>query len=165
MNPDRGKLLGGAVTLSSRLGEPAVISAINLAMVVISLAVGSAFILVGGWFVHRHHLDEFIFGRATAQGRVVENYPSTGGSTYRAIVYFRAQDGRDVTVGDWISLNPPSFRVGQSVTLFYDPKDPQHAMIDRGWKNYLPLGIPGVMGFLMILGGIQRLFRARALPR
>ena len=166
MNPDGGKLPGGGVALSSRLGDPAVISAINLVLVVISLAVGSAFILVGGWFVHRFHMDEFIFGRATAQGRVVENYPGRGVSgdpTYFAIVYFRTQDGRDVTIDDWIAWNPPSFRVGQSVTLFYDPDDPQHALIDRGWKNYLPLGIPGVMGFLMILGGIQRLLRA--LPR
>jgi hypothetical protein len=169
MNPERDdRRLDGAVTLNTRLREPSVISAINLVMVVISLVVGSAFILVGGWFVHRHHLDEFIFGRATAQGRVVENYPGGGVSgkpTYFAIVYFKAQDGRDVTVDDWIALNPPSFRVGQNVTLFYNPDDPQHALIDRGWKNYLPLGIPSGMGFLMILGGIQRLIRARALPR
>jgi Protein of unknown function (DUF3592) len=166
MNPDSGKPFGGAAALSNRLGEPAVISAINMVMVVISLAVGSAFILVGGWFIHRHHLDEFIFGRATAQGRVIENHPSgqvSGVPTYFAIVYFKAQDGRDVTIDDWIGLSPPSFRVGQSVTLFYDPEDPQHAMIDRGWKNYLLPGIPGGMGFLMILGGIQRWLRARTL--
>jgi hypothetical protein len=166
MNPDGGKLPGGGVALSSRLGDPAVISAINLVLVVISLAVGSAFILAAGWFVHRFHMDEFIFGRATAQGRVIENYPRgevSGKTTYMAIVYFKAQDGRDVTIDDWLGMNPPSFRVGQSVTLFYDPENPQHAMIDRGWKNYLPLGIPGVMGFLMILGGIQRLSRSRAL--
>jgi hypothetical protein len=48
------------------------------------------------------------------------------------------------------------------VNIFYDPGEPEHAMIDRGWKNYLPPGIPGVMGFLMILGGVQRLLKARA---
>jgi hypothetical protein len=168
MNPDPDdNPLGGAVTLNSRLREPALAAAINLAMVVISLVVGAAFIVVGGWYVHRFHMDEFIFGRTTAQGRVIENHPSgevSGKTTYMAIVYFKAQDDRDVTIDDWLGMNPPSFRVGQSVTLFYDPDDPQHAMIDRGWKNYLPLGIPGGMGFLMILGGIQRL-RARALPR
>jgi Protein of unknown function (DUF3592) len=167
MNPDRDdNPLGGAVTLNSRLRDPAVGVAINPVLVVISLVVGSAFILVGGWFVHRFHMDEFIFGRATAQGRVIENYPRgevSGKTTYMAIVYFKAQDGQDVTLDDWLGLNPPWFRVGQSVTLFYDPENPQHAMIDRGWKNYLPLGIPGGMGFLMILGGIQRLLRA--LPR
>jgi hypothetical protein len=158
----------GAGTLNAPLRDPGVVLAINLVLVVISLVVGSAFLVVGGWFAHRFHMDEFIFRRATAQGRVIENYPSgrvSGETTYVAIVYFKAQDGRDVTVDDWIGLNPPSFRVGESVTLFYDPAEPQHAMIDRGWKNYLPLGIPGGMGFLMILGGIQRWVKVRALPR
>jgi Protein of unknown function (DUF3592) len=142
---------------------------INRVMVVISLAVGSAFILVGGYWIHRLHLDEFIFNRATAQGQVVENRKNLVGSSnagrflgrtsYRAMVRFSAHGGGDVTVGDWIALSPPSFQVGQNVTLFYDPEDPQRAMIDRGWKNYLAPGIPGVMGFLMILGGLQRLRR------
>jgi hypothetical protein len=133
---------------------------INRAMVVVSLAVGSAFLLVGGYWVHRMHLDQFIFNHATAQGQVVENRRNPVGRTsYRAMVRFSPRGGGDVTVADWIALNPASFGVGQSVTLFYDPEDPQSAMIDRGWKNYLAPGIPGVMGFLMILGGVQRLRR------
>jgi hypothetical protein len=133
---------------------------INRAMVAISLAVGSALLLVGGYWVHRLHLDEFIFSRATAQGQVVENRKSLRGRTsYKAMVRFSPHGGVDVTVADWIALNPASFSVGENVTLFYDPEDPQSAMIDRGWKNYLAPGIPGVMGFLMILGGVQRLRR------
>jgi Protein of unknown function (DUF3592) len=79
---------------------------------------------------------------------------------YRAMVRFNAQGGSETTVGDWIALRPPSFSVGQGVTVFYDPEDPQHAMIDRGWKNYAVPGIPAAMGFLMILGGLQRLRRS-----
>jgi hypothetical protein len=145
------------------------LAAINRVIAVISLAVGSAFILVGGRWVHRFHMDEFIFDHGTAQGQVVENrkeYVVSGGTgqvlgktSYRAMVRFSAQGGRQTTLGDWIALRPPSFSVGQSVTVFYDPEDPQRAMIDRGWKNYAVPGIPGVMGFLMILGGLQRLLR------
>jgi len=96
---------------------------INRVMVVVSLAVGSAFILVGGYWVHRLHLDEFIFNRATAQGQVVENRKNLRGRTsYKAMVRFNAHGGGDVTVADWIALNPASFSVGQNVTLFYDPE-------------------------------------------
>jgi Protein of unknown function (DUF3592) len=149
--------LVGSVLEDSKAG---LARGINRVMVVISLAVGSAFILVGGYWVHRLHLDEFIFNRATAQGQVVENRKNLRGRTsYKAVVRFNAHGGGDVTVADWIALNPASFSVGQNVTLFYDPEDPQSAMIDRGWKNYLAPGIPGLMGFLMILGGMQRLRR------
>src|SRR5690242_8709631 len=127
----------------------------NRVMIQISLAAGSAFIVVGGWLVHRFHADEFMFDRATAQGEVVEytpvDIPSSiteqfpGGPLSRAMVRFRTHDGTDVTFGDWIVWDTPSFRVGQSVGVFYDPREPEHAMIDRGWKNYLAPGIPGAM--------------------
>jgi Protein of unknown function (DUF3592) len=166
MNLDRDEMPHGVNALNTRLREPAAFAVFNYLMAVISLAIGSAFILVGGWWIHHLHIDEFMFNRATAQGQVVENRPHYGASretSYRAIVRFTAAGDRDVTVGDWIALDPPSFRVGQSVPLFYDPADPQHAMIDRGWKNYVP-GIPGLMGFLSILGGLERLFQFRILP-
>lgn len=169
-------MLRGAGALRARLSEPAGLAVFNRVMILISLAAGSAFILVAGWLVHRYHMDEFIFNRATAQARVVENRPVyvagsssghgfLGGTFYQAIVRFKARDGRDVTAADWLSLGSPSFPVGRSVSVFYDPDDPQHAMIDRGWKNYLPPGIPGVMGLLMILGGVQRLLKACAQRR
>jgi hypothetical protein len=171
VNPDRDDRLRIADVLRARLSEPAGLAAVSRAMIAISLAVGAAFILVGGWWIHRFHMDEFIFNRAIAQGRVIENRPVQvasssrflGGTSYRAIVRFRAQDGREVTLGDWVTFTPPSFSVGQVVGVFYDPGEPEHAMIDRGWKNYLPPGIPGVMGLLMILGGVQR--RLKAGPR
>jgi len=164
MNLDRDGRLSAADALRARLSGPAGLAAVNRAMILISLAAGSAFILAGGWWIHRFHMDEFIFNRAIAQGRVVENKSVQvasssrflGGTSYRAIVRFKAQGGREVTLSDWVTFNPPSFRVGQTVSVFYDPDEPGHAMVDRGWKNYLPPGIPGVMGLLMILGGVQR---------
>jgi hypothetical protein len=150
--------------------DPGRFAVINRVIALISLAVGSALLLVGSWWIHRFHMDEFIFNRATAQGQVVENRKDyvvssrtgqlLGKTFYRAMVRFNTQGGGQTTVGDWIALRPPSFSVGQAVTVFYDPEDPQHAMIDRGWKNYAVPGIPGVMGFLMILGGLQRLHRS-----
>jgi uncharacterized protein DUF3592 len=36
--------------------------------------------------------------------------------------------------------------VGQRVIVLYDPDEPENAMIDHGWKNWLLPGIPGVFG-------------------
>jgi hypothetical protein len=76
-------------------------------------------------------------------------------------VRFPVEGGRFVVVPDNFSFSPASFRVGQGVTIFYDPQEPLRMMIDRGWRNYLVLGIPGLIGFLMLLGGVQRLLKAR----
>ncbi len=142
-------------------------------MAIVSLSVGSLLILGGGWATHHMHLDEAIFRRATAQGVVIENQhlqvsssstgrsSGLGGTSYRAVVRFPVEGGRFVVVPDNVSFSPASFRVGQGVTIFYDPQEPLHMMIDRGWRNYLVLGIPGLMGFFMLLGGVQRLLKAR----
>jgi uncharacterized protein DUF3592 len=57
----------------------------------------------------------------------------------------RAPDGRDVRVPDWIGLGKQTLGVGQRVIVLYDPDEPENAMIDHGWKNWL-LRIPGVFG-------------------
>jgi hypothetical protein len=41
--------------------------------------------------------------------------------------------------------------------VFYDPQEPQHAMIDRGEKNYVIPGIVLIFGVFMVAGGLQRL--------
>ena len=38
-----------------------------------------------------------------------------------------------------------------------DPRNAQHAMIDRGWKNFVIPGICLIFGGLIALGSIQRL--------
>jgi hypothetical protein len=106
---------------------------------------------------------------AVAEAEVVENkpkqvYPGTGSRTlpytsYQAIVRFTDPRGQTVTYADKFGFSPPSFRVGQKVRIFYDPQTPQHAMIDRGPKNYMIPLVCGVFGWLMILGSLQRLLK------
>jgi Protein of unknown function (DUF3592) len=98
---------------------------------------------------------------------VVENrskqvYPGTGSrmlpyTSYQAVVRFTDQQGQTVIYADKFGFNPPSFRVGQNVRVFYDPQNPQHAIIDRGPKNYVIPLVCGVFGGIMILGSLQRL--------
>jgi hypothetical protein len=140
------------------------------AMTVISLTLGSGFVFGTAYVVHRTHVDEFFFNRARAQGEVVENRRSSTARSireglpsrhYLAVVRFTVPGKGDVTMVDWIAMSPESFSVGQSVAVYYDPNNPGHAMIDRGWKNFLLPGIPGAMGVLMLLGGVQRIRKSR----
>ena len=129
-----------------------------------------AFILGGGFFIHHNHLDEFMLKPAVAEAEVVENrvkqvYPGTGSRTlpytsYQAVVRFTDQQGQTVTYADKFGFSRPSFMVGQKVRIFYDPQNPQHAMIDRGPKNYAIPFVCAVFGGLMILGSLQRLSKS-----
>ena len=144
--------------------DAAFISQINRAVGVIGLVVGLALILGGGFFIHN---DEFILKPAVAEAEVVENrseqvYPGTGSRTlpytsYQAIVRFTDQQGQTVTYADKFGFSRPSFMVGQKVRIFYDPQNPQHAMTDRGPKNYAIPFVCAVFGGLTILGSLQRL--------
>jgi Protein of unknown function (DUF3592) len=157
-------------TVSSRNVQidAATLGAVNRAFGVVGLLVGLALLFGGAYFVHHAHLDEFlglIAKSQTAEGTVIENRPVASARTvphtsYQAIVAFADQNGRPVMLPDQIAFSPPSFRVDQKVRVFYDPQNPQHAMIDRGRKNFIIPGICLVFGGLIVLGSIQRLTRA-----
>jgi hypothetical protein len=147
------------------------LSRVNHAFGVIGFLVGLIFIIGGGYFVHRHHLDQFLGAlakSAVADGTVIENRPVEVHSrtlpytSYQAIVAFADRGGQSITLADPIAFNPPSFHVGQHVRIFYDPGNPRHAMVDRGRKDFVIPGICLIFGGLTILGSIQRL--ARPLP-
>ena len=54
---------------------------------------------------------------------------------------------------DSISSNPPSYRTGEVVGVFYDPDHPRDARIDRGrWNKAVPILIGGSGVFLCFLG-------------
>ena len=84
------------------------------------------------------------------------NLPFT---SYQAVVKFTDQRGQIVIYPDKFGFSRASFSVGQRVRIFYDPQNPEHAMIDRGQKNYVIPGIVCTFGGLMLLGGLQRLMK------
>jgi uncharacterized protein DUF3592 len=148
--------------------DPDVASVINKTLGAIALVAGLIFILGGGFVIHHNHLDEFLLRPAVAQGQVIENrakevHPGSASKTlpftsYQAIVSFTDRHGQTVTYADAFGFGSPSFRVGQEVRILYDPQNSQHAMIDRGPKNFVvPLRCAAFGGF-MLLGGMQRLF-------
>jgi Protein of unknown function (DUF3592) len=149
--------------------DAATIRTIHRVIGVIGLVVGLTVLIGGGYWVHHHHLDQFLYQSAVADGQIAENqrvdsyrHGYQTGTAYRAIVQFTDRSGETVVHQDWISFNPPSFFVGQHVRIFYDPQHSRASMIDRGPKNYyLPLFL-AAFGGLAVLGSIQRLRAARS---
>jgi len=150
------------------------LGAVNRLFGVIGLLVGLAFLFIGGFWIHHQHLDAFlglIAKSESAEGRVVENRPvrvnpGSGSRTlpytsYQAVVRFIDHNGQMKTFADKLAFSRPSFSVGQEVRIFYDPRDAQHAMIDRGWKNFVIPCICLIFGGLIVLGSIQRLIGSR----
>ena len=81
-----------------------------------------------------------------APGAVVRLKSESGsgagsGYSYHPIVRFRTDRNATIEFKDSIGSNPPSYRVGDKVTVLYRPDDPRgHAIIDRGplWNWAIP---------------------------
>jgi len=60
----------------------------------------------------------------------VSTLPGFGASfVYRPTVEFNTPDGTSVRATSSIGTNPKSGKVGDSVTVLYDPRDPQHVRV------------------------------------
>jgi hypothetical protein len=148
--------------------DRATIGRINRAMAILSLALGLALLLGAGIWSARHR--EFVKGAAAVRGEVVAyvqkvwtDAPGTPGSTglqhqsYCAVVHYMDPAGEARSYQDDICFNPPSFQVGDTVTLRYDPRNTTHVMVDRGNKVYVVPLVVALVGVLCIVGGVQRL--------
>jgi hypothetical protein len=84
------------------------------------------------------------------QGKVIEMVRirdrDDGGYMYAPLVRFETIDGRTVEFQSSLRSNPPGYRTGQTVSVLYDPDDPQSAAI-RGlvslWLTSIVLGFIG----------------------
>ena len=128
------------------------------------LLAGAAILVGGILFIHHNHLDLFIANSAVAEGIVVENRPKQNYfqdgrsfTSYQAMVRFTDEQGHVISYPDRLGLHWASFSVGQTVKIFYDPHNPERAMIDRGLTNYVVPGVVIAFGGLMVLGSLQRL--------
>ena len=94
----------------------------------------------------------FIISSAVTEGRIVgENRKAEmeGGFSYAPIVRFVTKDGRSITSSS--NIYGSRHRIGESVTVRYDPADPENAKIDSfsqlwGW-SYIPLILGGMFIF------------------
>jgi hypothetical protein len=141
---------------------------INRGMGIISVAIGLALVTGASIFALRYHA--FIETSTAVPARVVANAQRTWTTTtsdgtthlprisYCAVVEYSEPGGVTHRYQDAdLCMNPPSFQIGQVVTLRYDPGDDTRVHIDRGNKIYLAPLVVAVVGALCILGGVQRL--------
>lgn len=161
-------LVADVTEIVSELQTPPGAALVKRVIGVIGLVSGIALLAAASLWLHRLHVDELIFRRASTQGVVVENkyqYSNAAKAQsrvrgYVSIVKFRTQEGREFTARSWILTNPPRFATGEQVTVYYDPRTPEHATIDMGAPGYLLIFVPLIMGCLLVLGGIQWLIKA-----
>jgi len=104
-------------------------------------------------------------GAAVATGEVIALEAGSRG-TYRPTVRFPT-DGGPVTITGLVASNPPAYRVGESVRVYYDRADPSAAIIDSFVERLLFSVVFGAVGFVIVaiglfLGWLGRRRAARA---
>jgi Protein of unknown function (DUF3592) len=95
-----------------------------------------------------------------AQGTVTEvkavasrSDPSTGpvggtsGPHYRPVVRFTTADGREIQAESRFASNPAPAHVGDTVRVFYDPRDPERIQLDTA------VGRGGCLAFGLVFVG------------
>lgn len=116
-------------------------------------------LIAGGMFVY----TQSWLGRTVAvEGQVIELAGSGGGGpgrrsgSYYPVVAFTAQDGRKFEFRSGMGSNPPTFQVGEMVTVRYRPDDPQSAGIDAFFSLwFLPLMFGGIgVIFMIVAAGV-----------
>jgi hypothetical protein len=106
--------------------------------------------------------------RATASpGRVVElrSHSASKGSVYRPVVRFEPDGGPERTFESSTGSNPPSYHLGEAVTVLWTPGHPEEARIQSfGDLWFGPLAL-GLMGLLCGVLGVVFLWRDRPATR
>ena len=138
---DRGQSIPAQIA-SNRLGLPII------ALFAIILA------LVGCYQGYR--IARLEHAGVRAEGEVVDlkSENSDRGYTYYPIVRFPIGDQRSVQFKDDIGSDPPSYRVGDRVTVLFLADDLREAVIDRGiWNWVIPsllLGAAALLAWLFV---------------
>ena len=89
---------------------------------------------------------------------VIENRVTSSG-TYRPVFSFSTSSGT-YTVESSIARNPATYSVGQEVTLYYDPDDPNTFYVEK-LNTFVKIlfgslgGSFAIFGFIMVLVGIK----------
>jgi hypothetical protein len=129
---------------------------------------GALLFLGLGYFMGHTHFHLIRQG-VRAPGRIVgykqetfRNSSSTTSSTstgYMPVVEFHTND-RFVQFEDWLGSGIAGSK-NVPVIVLYDPANPTQAMIDRPVWNWIPWAPTFALGFLLLLGAINRFFNSR----
>jgi hypothetical protein len=123
------------------------------------IPVGMSLLLGAAWSVSS--TKAWIAKATEVNGKVIEMVRirdrEDGGYMYSPLVRFETTDGSTIEFQSTLRTNPPAYRTGQTVSVLYDPEDPQSASI-RGalslWLSTIVLGFIGSMFLAMGTGMI-----------
>ncbi len=119
------------------------------------LAAGLLFIVLGGALVIGAIVSAIRQSQQRgrlhrAQGTVVRMV-YTMRNMQAPVVAFTGPNG-PVEFQSSIGSSPPAFRVGEPVTVLFDPSQPTNAQLDSFWDKWL---LPGVLGFIGVVFGFM----------
>jgi Protein of unknown function (DUF3592) len=137
------------MTVSTTEQEP---RSLSIVWIVLGVLFGGVLIAVSVVEINQNlHLVQT--GLRTTGIIVANEYHYKGRYEYYPVVRFVAQGGQTYVVQSRFGAEPPEFRQGENVTVYYDPRHPQTALIDS-WKD-LWLGPLGwiVVGTVFVLLG------------
>ncbi|MBD1928846.1 DUF3592 domain-containing protein [Trichocoleus sp. FACHB-90] len=122
---------------------------------------GSLFSITGigmliGSFLSYNSTHNFIKNSSSTIATVTElrlqtsssSSSSSKSSTYYPIVKFKTQKGESVEFQSSVGTYPPSFRVGETVSVLYDANNPAEAEINSFWQLWF------TAIFLLAMGGL-----------
>ena len=93
--------------------------------------------------------QEFVAAADTTEGEVIDIrgvYPKSSSRSliYVPVVRFETPDGKSIEFRSDSGSNPPTYSVGERVTVLYDPAKPYNAKLE-GWDNWV--GAAALSGF------------------
>lgn len=122
-------------------------------------AIGGVFIIVAIFVTISSF--QFLQTATKTQGTVIDliknvDTDSDGDSstTYSPVVSFTTSTGQKIEAKTSISSNPPSHEIGDSVSIYYSPKDPKTIIVDSFMDKYFLPIVFGVLGLILFsIGG------------
>jgi uncharacterized protein DUF3592 len=133
------------------------------------LAIGLAFSGVALWAVR--DTQSFVAKATMVSGVVVsleyrrDTSSSSNGGVYYPVVKYKTATGEERTLRSNTGTSPPSYRVGEVVSVFYDPGNPFDARIKGIFSLWLLAIIFGILGCVFSLIGLGGLVVPRFLAR
>lgn len=102
----------------------------------------------------------------TAAGSVIDligERDSDGGTVYYPRVRYVTRSGETVEFTAAVGSSPPSFDVGEEVSVLYDPAAPEEARIDTFFQLWFGAVILGGIGLVFtLIGGVGSLVVSRS---
>ena len=120
------------------------------------------------WLLH-HNTASFITSASRTQGEVmrllyVESSKRNESGTWKPLVRFKAPSGEIIEFAPSSSSSPPAYEVGETVDVFFDPNDPQDAMLDGFFSLWGGAAITGGLGLVFLLVTAGLLFMPASTP-